>query len=1090
MTAVPPKGGEAGGTPVAEDLERSLFSSLDPASTVALSQAKLTDRSCLALMLQGAALLAHCEAAGACLPDGWSEARVSSKGLMWVPRIVPGRMADYPQAMLLDLLGLLFRSAGAPAGRGEARRSARRIEAQLRQQLTPVPGDRVLGEIFESAPFLWDPAFADARRALMVRSETGKPWLVGPGPACRRLLKAANGDGDELVAILGSPAARDLWEGFDAGVAPEELAAAGRWGLALAAWDRRETLGATEALDRARAAMALGRHQQALDTLAGRRGVVVGLLRLRCQLRLGKLLAAKGGLKTLREARLDGAQRLELASLTSQILAPLDRQDEIESQVESILEPVDGPPHGLALVRAEAAWDEGDLKAADEHLEAARADALDDPEWAGRWLHLAGQWALMVGDGLRAEEYVARSLRLERRRLTPFRAARRWSDLAMARVFSDDLVGAERACRHAERLLWGSEGPVRTTLVLYNLAEVRLRRGRLSGIETVLEQSTAENRRSGNRKSLIRDLELWVRLELAQGRCEEALTRCVEAQHELEAGDPEGRAVVFELLAARAHGWLARPRRAAARLDRVDDEAFRELEPEERPAVLALAGKGDDAVSEAATTPWADLWGALAAGLAPESRCWEGLDGLEPYRAARLVFDCECLRPGIAPPSRVRRAVVVFREAGMPRLAERLEGHSLGPWRALEAYASTRRDMKAAAELLSTAGYQEARLSWQAGDNEHPRGGGGSERVLIDGDSGGERLVAPWAGGRMVLEVSRIDPVLRAIFALLQGDLEPPVQPESAARRAGGGRGGIWGESKVILAAIDRLERLAGSDLPLLLLGESGTGKEVFARYAHRLSRRSSESKLEVNCAAFSETLIQSELFGHVRGAFTGADRDRQGVFESARGGTVFLDEIGDLPLSVQGNLLRVLQEGSIRRVGESHARKVDVRIMAATHRDLGKMVARKEFREDLYYRLKVATIEIPPLRDRGRDALVIARRLLEEKRRHRPELRLSSEAEKALLAHDWPGNVRELSNVLDLAVALSEDGTIEARHLELPTEPREILGTYHQLVENYRCRLLEEARDECRGNRGEMSRRLGLSRQALSYLLRKFGLI
>ena len=164
----------------------------------------------------------------------------------------------------------------------------------------------------------------------------------------------------------------------------------------------------------------------------------------------------------------------------------------------------------------------------------------------------------------------------------------------------------------------------------------------------------------------------------------------------------------------------------------------------------------------------------------------------------------------------------------------------------------------------------------------------------------------------------------------------------------------------------------------MLILGESGTGKELAARHLHRASRRRDAHFVAVNCAALSDDLLLSDLFGHARGAFTGADRDRAGVFETAEGGTVFLDEIGDLPAPAQGMLLRVLQEGEVRRVGESLPRAVDVRVVAATHRDLSAMVGEGGFRQDLYYRLGVGTVELPALRDRGRDPILLAEHFLE----------------------------------------------------------------------------------------------------------------
>jgi transcriptional regulator with GAF, ATPase, and Fis domain len=281
--------------------------------------------------------------------------------------------------------------------------------------------------------------------------------------------------------------------------------------------------------------------------------------------------------------------------------------------------------------------------------------------------------------------------------------------------------------------------------------------------------------------------------------------------------------------------------------------------------------------------------------------------------------------------------------------------------------------------------------------------------------------------------------------------------------------------------------------------GESGPGKELIARLVHRESRRRGEL-VAVNCAALSENLRLTDLFGPVRGAFTGADRERAGVFESAAGGTVFLDEIGDLPLAAQGTLLRVLQEGEVRRLGESLPRKVDARLVAATHRDLSAMVEAGSFRRDLFFRLSVARVELPPLRERDGDALRIADALLAELA---PGTRLTAAARGRLAAHPWPGNVRELRNVLEVAVALSGAGggngeavrAIGPEHLELSTpgqggEEGEPAGDYHARIEAFRIRLVREALTASGGNRAEAARTLGLTRQALSYLVKQLRLV
>jgi transcriptional regulator with GAF, ATPase, and Fis domain len=271
----------------------------------------------------------------------------------------------------------------------------------------------------------------------------------------------------------------------------------------------------------------------------------------------------------------------------------------------------------------------------------------------------------------------------------------------------------------------------------------------------------------------------------------------------------------------------------------------------------------------------------------------------------------------------------------------------------------------------------------------------------------------------------------------------------------------------------------------VLLCGETGTGKELAAKRLHAESERHDRPFVAVNCAALSESLLLSELFGHARGAFTGADRERAGVFESAHGGVVFLDEIGDLPSGAQGALLRVLQEGEVRRVGESRPRRVDVRVVAATHRRLEWLVERGTFREDLFYRLSVAVVRLPPLRERGHDVLLLARRFLATFAAH---LRFDRDAEQALLSCNWPGNVRELRSVVQVAAAMHDgDGWLRAHHLELPASPRS--ASYRVAIDAERRRLLGEALSAAGGRRAEAARRLGITPQAVSYLVRRLGI-
>ncbi|WP_431262175.1 nitric oxide reductase transcriptional regulator NorR [Roseateles chitinivorans] len=271
-------------------------------------------------------------------------------------------------------------------------------------------------------------------------------------------------------------------------------------------------------------------------------------------------------------------------------------------------------------------------------------------------------------------------------------------------------------------------------------------------------------------------------------------------------------------------------------------------------------------------------------------------------------------------------------------------------------------------------------------------------------------------------------------------------QDQALARAASrGGSRELLGRSAAMVRLREEIDTVAGSDLTVLVLGETGVGKELVAERLHARSPRRDRPLVQINCAALPETLADSELFGHKRGAFTGAVADRSGKFELADGGTLLLDEVGELPLPVQAKLLRVLQSGDVQRPGSDRVQKVDVRVIAATNRDLREEVARGRFRADLYHRLSVYPLHVPPLRERGRDVLALAGGFLEENQ-HRlgaRNLRLSPAASEALLAYDWPGNVRELEHLISRAAlrALSSAGragrwiAIEPAHLGLTAD-------------------------------------------------------
>lgn len=255
---------------------------------------------------------------------------------------------------------------------------------------------------------------------------------------------------------------------------------------------------------------------------------------------------------------------------------------------------------------------------------------------------------------------------------------------------------------------------------------------------------------------------------------------------------------------------------------------------------------------------------------------------------------------------------------------------------------------------------------------------------------------------------------------------------------------GIIGSCEPMLLLFKKISKVAPTDATVLILGESGTGKELVARALHNQSRRARAEMISVNCAAIPETLIESELFGHEKGAFTGANSMRQGLVEAADGSTLFLDEIGELPLEAQARLLRVLQEGEIRRVGSVQSIKVDVRLIAATHRNLKELAQRGEFREDLYYRLNVVELNLPPLRERGDDVVEIANAMLARacEKMQQPPMHFSADAVQAIRSYQWPGNVRELENAVERAVILADDDSIPAAILGLDLSPDRYIST------------------------------------------------
>ncbi len=354
-------------------------------------------------------------------------------------------------------------------------------------------------------------------------------------------------------------------------------------------------------------------------------------------------------------------------------------------------------------------------------------------------------------------------------------------------------------------------------------------------------------------------------------------------------------------------------------------------------------------------------------------------------------------------------------------------------------------------------------------------------------------IAKPFDHGDMISSVQRII-----------ADHPTSGQQEAETTKAdsdGGLPAGIIGNCPAMQTLFNHIERVAPTDSTVLVLGETGTGKELVARSIHQHSRRADKTLISVNCAAIPETLIESELFGYEKGAFTGANASRMGLIEAADGGTLFLDEIGELPMEAQARLLRFIQEGEIRRIGSVHSRKVNVRLICATHRNLPSLAAEGQFRQDLYYRINVLRLSLPPLRERGKDILHLAERLLMEQgeRLGREGLILSPRAIQAITTYQWPGNVRELEHAIERAVVLSDSNEIDnealgidlelvninrirgqgittkqaTRSQQLDSDPAEDLS-----LEDYFQRFVLEHQDSM--SETELAQKLGISRKCL----------
>lgn len=323
---------------------------------------------------------------------------------------------------------------------------------------------------------------------------------------------------------------------------------------------------------------------------------------------------------------------------------------------------------------------------------------------------------------------------------------------------------------------------------------------------------------------------------------------------------------------------------------------------------------------------------------------------------------------------------------------------------------------------------------------------------------------------------------------------------------------GIIGKSLAIRKIFEQIEKVAPVDCNVLIQGETGTGKELIARAIHQLSGRHKQAMISVNCAAIPETLIESELFGYEKGAFTGANSNRIGLIEAADGGTLFLDEIGELPLEAQARLLRFLQEGEIRRIGSVESKIVNVRVVSATHRNLKKLSQEAKFRQDLFYRLNVMPMTLPPLRERGKDILLLAETFLQRfcEKMKKPAMRFSPMAIQALTSYQWPGNIRELENVIERAVILSNNQEIGHDDLDIELKLVSVDSLRHDFsfsaeesnentqpyfdseedglsLEDYFQRFILENQEQM--SETELARKLGVSRKCLWERRQRLGI-
>ena len=353
-------------------------------------------------------------------------------------------------------------------------------------------------------------------------------------------------------------------------------------------------------------------------------------------------------------------------------------------------------------------------------------------------------------------------------------------------------------------------------------------------------------------------------------------------------------------------------------------------------------------------------------------------------------------------------------------------------------------------------------------------------------------VVKPWDNAKLIatlLSAYRLRQSQTEVKQLREKEIELKKQLTSGEEL-------IWGDSPVMQQLHRLIEKVASTDANILITGENGTGKEMIAKELHRLSKRNKEVMIGVDMGAITETLFESELFGHVKGAFTDAKEDRAGKFEAANKGTLFLDEIGNLTYSLQSKLLAAIQSRQITRIGSNKPIDIDIRLICATNRNLNEMVQRNEFREDLLYRINTIHLEIPPLRERPEDILPLAERFITRfcKQYDKALLRLSDAACIKLKTHPWYGNIRELEHAIEKAVIICDGNELPVELFQLPKRPETSrtgsdAGTEAATLEEMERKMIQKALDTCNGNLSAVAAQLGITRQTLYNKMKKFGL-